>query len=50
VRALVKVTGAPPGTTTIGDRGALVLRRVAVRAGIPDYGYALLPESKEDNR
>jgi uncharacterized OB-fold protein len=45
VRALVKVTGVPAGSTTIGDRGSLVLRRVAVRSGIPDYGYALLPAS-----
>ncbi|WP_024795244.1 Zn-ribbon domain-containing OB-fold protein [Tomitella biformata] len=45
VRALVKVTGAPAGTTSIGDRGTLVLRRVAVRSGVPDYGYALLPDA-----
>ncbi|MCW2784692.1 MAG: hypothetical protein JWP74_1209 [Marmoricola sp.] len=45
VRALVKVTGAPAGTTQIGDRGTLVLRRVAVRSGVPDYGYALLPQT-----
>jgi uncharacterized OB-fold protein len=44
VRALVKVTGAPPGTVAIGDRGRLVLRRVAVRSGVPDYGYGFLPE------
>ncbi|MCW2903685.1 MAG: hypothetical protein JWO67_5950 [Streptosporangiaceae bacterium] len=44
VRALVKVTGVPAGTTGIGDRGTLVLRRVAVRSGVPDYGYALLPD------
>jgi uncharacterized OB-fold protein len=44
VRALVKVTGVPAGTTGIGDRGTLVLRRVAVRTGVPDYGYALLPD------
>ncbi|UXA16581.1 OB-fold domain-containing protein [Mycobacterium sp. SMC-4] len=44
VRALVKVTGAPPGTVDIGDRGRLVLRRVAVRSGVPDYGYAFEPE------
>lgn len=40
VRALVKVTGAEPGTVGIGARGRLVLRRVAVRSGVPDYGYA----------
>jgi uncharacterized OB-fold protein len=44
VRALVKVTGVPAGTVDIDDHGQLVLRRVAVRSGVPDYGYALLPE------
>lgn len=43
VRALVKVTGATPGTVEIGDRGRLALRRVAVRSGVPDYGYAFEP-------
>jgi uncharacterized protein len=45
VRALVKVTGAQPGTVDIGDRGRLALRRVAVRSGVPDYGYAFEPET-----
>jgi uncharacterized OB-fold protein len=44
VRALVKVTGAPAGTVDIGDRGRLALRRVAVRSGVPDYGYAFEPD------
>ncbi|MEX5637134.1 OB-fold domain-containing protein [Parafrankia sp. FMc2] len=44
VRALVKVTGTEPGTVDIGDRGRMVLRRVAVRSGVPDYGYAFEPE------
>ena len=44
VRALVKVTGAEPGTVDIGDRGRLALRRVAVRSGVPDYGYMFEPE------
>lgn len=44
VRALVKTTGAEPGTVAIGDRGRLTLRRVAVRSGVPDYGYAFEPE------
>ena len=44
VRALVKVTGAEAGTVQIGDRGRLALRRVAVRSGVPDYGYAFAPE------
>ncbi|WP_036567551.1 OB-fold domain-containing protein [Nocardia sp. BMG51109] len=45
VRALAKVTGADPGTVDIGDRGRMVLRRVAVRSGVPDYGYAFEPEA-----
>lgn len=45
VRALVKVTGAQPGTVGIGDRGRLALRRVALRSGVPDYGYAFEPEA-----
>jgi uncharacterized OB-fold protein len=45
VRALVKVTGAEPGTVDIGDHGRLALRRVAVRSGVPDYGYAFEPEA-----
>ncbi|MCV7222824.1 OB-fold domain-containing protein [Mycolicibacterium elephantis] len=44
VRALVKVTGAEPGTVDIGTRGRLALRRVAVRSGVPDYGYMFEPE------
>jgi uncharacterized OB-fold protein len=48
-RALVKVTGVPAGRIAIGDTGILVLRRVAIRSGIPDYGYAFLPtESAEE--
>ncbi|MGW0040220.1 OB-fold domain-containing protein [Rhodococcus sp. NPDC003348] len=43
VRALVKVTGADPGSVDIGDRGRMVLRRVAVRSGVPDYGYSFEP-------
>ena len=45
VRALVKVTGAEPGAVAIGARGRLALRRVAVRSGVPDYGYAFEPET-----
>ncbi|HET6734568.1 OB-fold domain-containing protein [Mycobacterium sp.] len=45
VRALVKVTGADPGSVEIGDRGRMALRRVAVRSGVPDYGYAFEPET-----
>jgi len=43
IRALVKVTGAEAGAVRIGDRGRLTLRRVAVRSGVPDYGYAFEP-------
>jgi uncharacterized OB-fold protein len=47
VRALVKVTGAEPGSVGIGDRGRLALRRVAVRSGVPDYGYSFEPEASD---
>ncbi len=43
VRALVKVTGVEPGSVRIGDRGHLTLRRIAVRSGVPDYGFAFVP-------
>ncbi|MEE2056902.1 OB-fold domain-containing protein [Rhodococcus artemisiae] len=45
VRALVRVTGVEAGAVDIGDRGRLVLRRVAVRSGVPDYGYAFEPDA-----
>jgi uncharacterized OB-fold protein len=48
VRVLAQVTGAPPGTVEIGDRGRMVLRRVAVRSGVPDYGYAFCPQEPEE--
>lgn len=44
VRTLVRLTGAPAGSVQIGDRGSLVFRLVAVRQGVPDYGYAFLPD------
>jgi len=44
VRLLGRLTGAPPGSVEIGSRGRMVFRRVAVRTGVPDYGYAFLPE------
>jgi uncharacterized OB-fold protein len=43
VRLLAQVTGAEPGTVGIGDRGEMVLRRVAQRSGVPDYGYSFSP-------
>ncbi|CAM2745775.1 OB-fold domain-containing protein [Skermania piniformis] len=44
VRVLATVTGADAGTAGIGVRGRMVLRRVAVRSGVPDYGYAFEPD------
>jgi uncharacterized protein len=44
VRVLAVVTDAPADTAKIGGRGELVLRLVAVREGVPDYGYAFRPE------
>lgn len=46
VRVLARVTGAQPGSTGIGARGALVLRKVATRQGVDDYGYAFEPEDQ----
>jgi uncharacterized OB-fold protein len=43
VRVLLKVTGVPAGEASIGQSGSVVLRRIAIRAGIPDYGYAFWP-------
>jgi uncharacterized OB-fold protein len=43
VRVLLKVTGVPAGEATIGQGGAVVLRKIADRAGVPDYGYAFHP-------
>ncbi|MCV7186744.1 Zn-ribbon domain-containing OB-fold protein [Mycolicibacterium thermoresistibile] len=47
VRVLLKVTGVPAGETTVGQPGAVVLRRIAMRSGIPDYGYAFWPGRAE---
>jgi uncharacterized OB-fold protein len=43
VRVLLKVTGVPAGEVEIGQSGAVVLRRIALRSGIPDYGYMFWP-------
>ncbi|OBG92446.1 hypothetical protein A5698_19510 [Mycobacterium sp. E136] len=43
VRVLLKVTGVPAGETAVGQEGEVVLRRIAMRSGIPDYGYAFWP-------
>ncbi len=45
VRTLVRLTGATPGSVKIDDTGSLVFRLVAVRQGVPDYGYGFLPDS-----
>lgn len=44
VRVLLKVTGVPAGETIIGQPGSVVLRRIATRTGIPDYGYMFWPQ------
>jgi uncharacterized protein len=46
VRLLVRLTGATAGAVAIGDRGRMVFRRVAVRSGVPDYGYAFFPDER----
>jgi len=43
VRVLMKITGIPAGAATIGQGGAVVLRKIADRGGVPDYGYAFHP-------
>lgn len=43
VRVLLKVTGVAAGETDVGQQGSVVLRKIATRAGIPDYGYAFWP-------
>lgn len=47
VRVLLKITGVPAGEATVGQAGAVVLRRLATRTGIPDYGYAFWPGRTE---
>jgi uncharacterized OB-fold protein len=43
VRVLLKVTGVPAGEVSIGQSGSVILRKIATRSGIPDYGYAFWP-------
>lgn len=43
VRVLAHVTDTAAANPSIGARGTLVLRRVAVREGVPDYGYGWQP-------
>jgi uncharacterized OB-fold protein len=44
VRVLAHVTDTLPDGCAIGALGDLVLRLVAVRQGVPDYGYAFRPD------
>jgi uncharacterized OB-fold protein len=44
VRVLAQVADAGGREAAIGERGRLVLRRVALREGVPDYGYAFQSE------
>jgi len=44
VRSLATVTDSEPDTAGIGSTGRMVLRRVATRSGVPDYGYAFSPD------
>jgi uncharacterized OB-fold protein len=48
VRVLLKLTGVPAGEANIGQHGSVVLRRIATRAGIPDYGYMFWPGKLEN--
>ncbi len=48
VRLLVKLTGRAPGEVAIGDHGSMVFRLAAMRAGVPDYGYAFLPDVRAE--
>ena len=47
VRVLLKVTGVPAGAAQVGQHGTVVMRKIADRAGIPDYGYAFWPARDE---
>jgi uncharacterized OB-fold protein len=44
VRVLCQITGRAADEVAIGDRGELVFRLVEMRSGVPDYGYAFLPD------
>lgn len=45
VRVLCRTTGCAADEIAIGSTGQLVLRRVALRSGVPDYAYAFLPDT-----
>lgn len=44
VRLLTHLTEAEPGSVAIGEPGDLVLRVIAERDGVPDYGYGFRPQ------
>lgn len=44
VRVLCRTTGCAADEVEIGSSGQMVLRRVAMRSGVPDYNYAFLPD------
>lgn len=48
VRVLAQVTDVEATDCRIGDRGRLVLRRVALREGVVDYGYAFQTNAKTE--
>lgn len=50
VRILTHVTDTAADGCAIGDTGDLVLRLVAIREGIPDYGYAFRPDVADSNQ
>jgi uncharacterized OB-fold protein len=47
VRVLMKVTGVPAGEAAIGQAGSVVLRKIADRTGVPDYGYSFWPTTAQ---
>lgn len=50
VRVLAHVTDVDPADCQIGDSGRLVFRLIAVREGVPDYGYAFQPDVSSAER
>lgn len=47
LRVLAAVTDVPPLSCGIGDQGRFVLRRIATREGVPDYGFSFQPAERE---
>ncbi|BCP08005.1 hypothetical protein MINTM020_01030 [Mycobacterium paraintracellulare] len=43
VRVLLKVTGVEANGIAFGQSGTVVLRKIASRSGVPDYGYMFWP-------